>query len=73
MCVAIPCLVVDVPDSGTAVVSRRGIRSTVSLLAADAPVEPGDWVLVHSGFVLERLSDDDVRQLVEVATDGGLG
>lgn len=72
MCLAIPCLVVDVPDPGSAVISRRGVRSTVSLLATDAPVEPGDWVLVHSGFVLGRLTDDDVRQLIDVATEGGL-
>jgi hydrogenase expression/formation protein HypC len=71
MCISLPCRVVDVVDSVTAVVVHRGVRSTVSLLAADASVRPGDWVLVHSGFVLSRLTDDDVRGLVEVGDAGG--
>ncbi len=71
MCLSLPSRVVDVGDQGTAVVVHRGVRSTVSLLAADAPVAPGDWVLVHSGFVLGRLSDDDVRGLGGLIDAGG--
>jgi hydrogenase maturation factor len=72
MCVATAYLVVDVPDPATAVVTRHGSTSTVSLLAADGVVHAGDWVLVHSGLVLARLTDDDVRQLEDLAVDGGL-
>jgi hydrogenase expression/formation protein HypC len=66
MCVSLPFQVVEVVDPSTAVVVHRGVRSTVSLLVADSPVAPGDWVLVHSGFVLRRLTGDDVRGLAEV-------
>jgi len=71
MCLSLPSRVVDVVDPGTAVVVHRGVRSTVSLLAADVPVAPGDWVLVHSGFVLGRLTDDDVRGLAELTDAAG--
>ena len=70
MCLALPCRVLALCDDGTAVVSRAGARSTVSLLAAATPVSVGDWVLVHSGFVLDRLTDDDVRGLADLAQDG---
>ena len=72
MCVATAYLVVDVPNSATAVVTRRGTTSIVSLLAADGPVHVGDWVLVHSGFVLSRLTDADMRELEDLAVEGGL-
>ncbi len=37
----------------------RGGR--VSLLALEGPVAVGDWLLVHSGFALERLTDAEAR------------
>lgn len=71
MCIAVPYRVIDVPDPATAVVVRRGAVTSVSLLAADSAVEPGDWVLVHSGFVLTRMTDADARELEDLTTDGG--
>ena len=70
MCLALAAQVVELPDRATAVVVRNGRRSTVSLLAADSEVNVGDWVLVHSGFVLERLSETDVQGLIDIVTDG---
>jgi hydrogenase expression/formation protein HypC len=72
MCIALPYRVVDVPDPATAVVSRQGVTTTVSLLTADTTIAAGDWVLVHSGLVLARLSDEDARQLDALAIEGGL-
>jgi hydrogenase assembly chaperone HypC/HupF len=71
MCVTVPYCVVEVTDGGAAVVSRDGVRSTVSLLATDVVPEPGEWVLVHSGFVLARLPEADVQQLVRDLRSGG--
>jgi len=39
---------------------------TASLLAMDDAVGPGDWVLVHSGLVLGRLTDDEARDALEL-------
>lgn len=72
MCVTLPYRVIGVPDATSAVVTRNGSTSTVSLLAIDGRLAPGDWVLVHAGLVLARLSDDDARQLDGLATEGGL-
>lgn len=73
MCLSLPCRVVALGDDGTVVVSRAGTRSTASMLAAAADVSVGDWVLVHSGFVLDRLTEDDVcglADLADLARDG---
>ena len=43
-----------------------GTRSRVSLLALDgAPPAPGDWVSVHSGYVIDRV--DPLEAAVAVA------
>jgi hydrogenase maturation factor len=43
--------------TGSEAIARRGEAIvSLSLLTVDEPVTAGDWVLAHSGFVLERLS-----------------
>lgn len=62
MCLAIPGKIVEVspenPDS--ALVEVIGVRRRVDLglLQEDKPV-PGDWVLVHVGFAMSRISEQD--------------
>lgn len=69
MCLAVPYQVVSVTDESATVV-RDGRSSTVSLLAAGAPVRAGDWVLVHSGFVLSTLSAAEAAELNALSVDG---
>lgn len=69
MCVAVPQHVVAI-DGQTARVTRDGKSVQVSLLAADPLLQVGDWVLVHSGFVLQRLTEDDVLAIEEIAAQG---
>ena len=42
---------------------------TVSLLTLDQPAEPGDWILVHSGFALGRLSAAEAREALHIRND----
>jgi hydrogenase assembly chaperone HypC/HupF len=42
----------------------REIRA--SLLAISSAVRPGDWVLVHSGLVLARLTEQEARDALEL-------
>ncbi|MBJ7357819.1 HypC/HybG/HupF family hydrogenase formation chaperone [Nocardioides sp.] len=49
----------EVVDEQT-VHARVGERVvTVSLLTLDGPAAPGEWLQVHSGFALARLTDDE--------------
>jgi hydrogenase expression/formation protein HypC len=46
---------------------RAGDRDiTASLLAVTEAVGPGDWVLVHSGLVLTRLTEQEARDALEL-------
>ncbi|HUZ40673.1 MAG TPA: HypC/HybG/HupF family hydrogenase formation chaperone [Acidimicrobiales bacterium] len=58
----------------------NGLMSRASLLFFDGPPpEPGEWVVVHSGYVIDRIdADDAVRAVAEIrrgehlATDASL-
>lgn len=62
MCLAIPGQVVELfPDQPTtALIDVVGVRRKVDLglLADDLPVL-GDWVLIHVGFAMSKISEAD--------------
>ena len=62
MCLGTVAQVVEVVDEGRAVVehaaphgARR--REDVLKMTIGDQIRPGDWVVIHSGFVLERISE----------------
>ena len=64
MCLAIPAQVIDIVDDRNrlARVSVAGVQRTVSiglLDAGDEGVGPGDWVLIHVGFAISRVDEDE--------------
>lgn len=60
MCLAVPGKVVECVDE-QALVDLQGNRLCVStLLTPDALV--GDWVLVHAGFAIAIVNDEDAQQ-----------
>lgn len=67
MCLGELAQVLTVTGEGTAVVRREGRpTSSISLLALAEPVAAGDWVLVHSGFALHRLTPDEARDAAAI-------
>ena len=63
MCLAIPAQIVELVDreAGLAKAEISGVRRAVSTaLCPEAGV--GDWVLIHVGFALERIDEDQARE-----------
>ena len=63
MCVGELAQVIEVA-AGTALVSGDGRTRAVSLLTLTDPLDPGDWVVLHSGFVLARLTADEAAEAI---------
>lgn len=56
MCLAIPAEIVSVDAaSDTAMVALGPVRKEISVALIEAP-KPGDFVLIHVGFALHKLS-----------------
>ena len=69
MCLGIPGQVLEVTDreGGLALVDISGVRREVSIALLDepsAPVDAGDWVLIHVGFALARIDEQEAAATV---------
>jgi hydrogenase expression/formation protein HypC len=65
MCLAIPGKIVEmVADQATlALVDVNGVRRRVDLgLLVDENPVPGDWVLIHVGFAMSKISEQDAAE-----------
>lgn len=61
MCLGIPGQVVEIVDGFAdqlALVDVEGARRRVNVGLLDARPEPGSWVLIHMGFALEVVDED---------------
>ena len=67
MCLAIPGQITEVIDEQNrlAQVDVAGVRRTVNIGLLDADDDggaaPGDWVLIHVGFALSKVDEDEAQ------------
>ena len=72
MCLAIPGQVIEFVDEANrlAKVDVAGVRRTVNvgLLDADGDggAQPGDWVLIHVGFALSKIDEDEAHATLDL-------
>ncbi len=74
MCLAIPGKIVELldEDRSLAVVDVLGVRRRVDLgLLQDDPASTGDWVLIHVGFAMSKISEADALQQMRMLTELG--
>ena len=60
MCVGLSAKVVNVKD-GTAIIDAGGAKRSVSAELLDE-LEPGDYVMVHAGVAIAKITDDDIDE-----------
>jgi len=80
MCVAVPMLVSKVmPEDDMAEVDMLGARlERVSTMLLPEPLAAGDYVIVHAGFAIHRVDEEEaqktleaLRQIAESSPDAG--
>ncbi len=64
MCLSIPGKITSIQDD-IARVSVGGSEVEASLQLLDE-VQVGEYVLVHSGFALQRISDEEAQKMLDV-------
>jgi len=58
MCLAMPVEVVELREDDRAVVDLGGLRKEVSLALVE-DVHPGDFVILHAGYALQKLDREE--------------
>lgn len=71
MCLAIPARVTALHDDAMATVSLGGVIKTISVALLDA-VAVDDYVLVHVGYALHRVSEEEAARTLALMAEGGL-
>jgi hydrogenase expression/formation protein HypC len=61
MCLAIPAKVVELRDNDQAVIDLAGVRKEISLALVE-DVWPGDYVIVHVGYALQKLDPGEAAK-----------
>jgi hydrogenase expression/formation protein HypC len=75
MCLAIPGLIVEMVDEANSLarVEVAGVRRNVHIgvLDGDGGVRPGDWVLIHVGFALSKIDEEEALATLELLEQMG--
>lgn len=77
MCLAVPGRVVEIVDPvrDVAAVEVQGVRRNVNLglLRGDDRPAPGDYVLIHVGFALARIDEEEAMETLRLLEQIGDG
>jgi hydrogenase expression/formation protein HypC len=66
MCLGIPMRIVEV-DGFSARCEAKGVERDVSLfLMQHEPVVPGDFVMVHVGYAIQKMTEQEARSAWEL-------
>jgi len=66
MCLSIPSKVVQISEDRTScVVDTMGVKREANLMMMGDEVEIGDYVLLHIGFVMNKIDEDEALKSIE--------
>ncbi|MBT3072065.1 HypC/HybG/HupF family hydrogenase formation chaperone [Rhodomicrobium sp. Az07] len=72
MCLAIPAEIVSVDEAAdTAVVALGPVRKQISIALIEN-AKPGEFVLVHVGYALHKVSPDEAARTLVMMREAGL-
>lgn len=78
MCVGIPGQVIEITDvrNKLALVSVAGVKRGINMSCVVDKAHPiescvGDWVLIHVGFAMSRIDEEEARKTLELLSELG--
>ena len=73
MCLGVPAVITEVHDAGRATVEIGGVARMISTdLLIDESLTTGDWVLVHVGFAMSKIDEEEAKlSLQQIKQLGG--
>ena len=72
MCLAIPAEIVEIDETqDTAIISLEGVKKEISLALVENIII-GDFVLVHVGYALSKVSPEEAEKTLALMAEAGL-
>jgi hydrogenase expression/formation protein HypC len=71
MCLALPARVVELLPASEGTIDLGGVRKRISLELV-ANVQPGDYVIVHVGYALQKLDPAEAERTLALFAESGL-
>jgi hydrogenase expression/formation protein HypC len=68
MCLALPAQVTQLLDGERAIVNLGGVRKEISISLLDK-VSEGDYVIIHVGYALTRLDEEEAQKTLRLFAD----
>lgn len=69
MCLAIPARVVELRPGDQAIIDLGGVRKDVSVALVE-DVAPGDYVIVHVGYALQKVDPAEAERTLALFAGG---
>lgn len=67
MCLSIPSKITGIDkENNIATVDTMGVERKASLDLIDQPVKIGDYVLIHIGFAMNKIDEEDALESLKV-------
>ncbi|AJE02102.1 HypC/HybG/HupF family hydrogenase formation chaperone [Geobacter pickeringii] len=68
MCLGVPMQVVSIGD-GNIIAEIDGVKKEASLMLLADEVKVGDFVIVHAGFAISKLDEEDAQETLRMMRD----
>ena len=68
MCLGIPGQIIDIVDDSNSIakVNVSGVKRNVNVaLVRPAGIVSGDWVLIHVGFAMSKIDENEARETMK--------
>ena len=72
MCLAVPAKILELRGNDMALVDLNGTRREISLMVLDGDARVGDFVLIHVGYAIETIDEDEALRTLEMFAELGM-
>ena len=67
MCIGVPGMIVEInTEEGWALVETLGARNKAWIALIDEEIQPGDYLMVHAGHAIGKISSEDALATLEL-------
>jgi hydrogenase expression/formation protein HypC len=64
MCLGYPFKILEITGPFTALAESKGVKKEIYISLLPEEVKPGDWVLVHVGFAIAKVDEEQALQTI---------